>query len=407
MLPRAKIAGLNQPEPASDIIKLFGSFDTGDVLSGDFYTDGAGGKYSTDPRIRRVGFGAAQVGRSISGAFSVLGFLCGSFAGKQTVPRAELFAIYNIILIASGNVNIYTDHKNHVDRYRKGIAACLVSAQGDIWALIFEAIARRGSTVNIYKVKAHADVYDVVSGLITPIQLYGNYAADAAAESGAEFCQVPDAFAEQVKHYDMLVWRICRRIAAIHMYISTKSSHRARKIVVKKATPLSAILFSSEHVFIKISNNTVKCTACGISASRSTLAAVARLGCRALHTPATLRPRGVGLPVPSDLVGLALSQTAGQRFHPSHKLGYYRGVTFCWRCGMFTAVRVQGLGKPCTIKPTTAGMFHLNCFRLGQAPPSLKGWPLDANCSEVRLVHDPALDGAQCDVAVPFVRPSF
>ena len=67
-------------------------------MRGRFYTDGSGGKFSDHPLIRRVGAGLAAL--DDTGAF-----LWGAFAACpgqwQTVPFAELFAVYLVLLLAS------------------------------------------------------------------------------------------------------------------------------------------------------------------------------------------------------------------------------------------------------------------------------------------------------------------
>ena len=87
------------------------------------YTDGSGGKFSSDPRLRRCGW-AWVCPQHNSNKIAKHGAR-GSLDGKQTVPRAELRAILECLndLKQCPNLEeiiLYSDCKMAVDSFAKG-----------------------------------------------------------------------------------------------------------------------------------------------------------------------------------------------------------------------------------------------------------------------------------------------
>ena len=86
----------------------------------------------------------------------------------------------------------------------------------------------------------------------------------------------------------------------------------------------------------------------------------------------TRAPEGFGM-VPA---WLAKNPTIGKvALHPSHSLGWHRGLIWCWKCGHYgTAVPIKLKGKCCTT--TLSGEKNLCRLRQGK-PPSKVDWPFD------------------------------
>ena len=97
------------------------------------YTDGSGGKYSSDPRLRRCGW-ACVCPQSNSNKIAILGAR-GALDGKQTVPRAELRAILECLndlkqCPALEEIVLYSDCKMAVDSFAKGK---VYSQKNQVW----------------------------------------------------------------------------------------------------------------------------------------------------------------------------------------------------------------------------------------------------------------------------------
>ena len=81
------------------------------------------------------------------------------------------------------------------------------------------------------------------------------------------------------------------------------------------------------------------------------------------------------LPVGSSLV------YAGQTIHESHRLGYIRGLLFCWGCGHYSGgVRVKKLTEVCLMRPPNATAERgLSNIRRGLHPDSRQDLALPAS----------------------------
>ena len=86
------------------------------TATGDIAVDGSGLLFPWLPELSRCGWGVVAVnGQNLLGGFY------GSLEGyRQTVPRAELWAIYEALRWASRPFRIISDHKNHVEAISKG-----------------------------------------------------------------------------------------------------------------------------------------------------------------------------------------------------------------------------------------------------------------------------------------------
>ena len=146
----------------------------------NIYTDGSGGRSSSDKRLRRCGW-AWVVPKPGSNRQALYGAR-GSMEGKQTVPRAELTALLTCLMDIKGHdtirtIIIYSDCKMAVDGFHKGRAYSKLTACGAIWSDIWDCvdeIQRQGGTVELRKVKAHCEEEAIV-----PLpQQKGNQCAD-------------------------------------------------------------------------------------------------------------------------------------------------------------------------------------------------------------------------------------
>ena len=86
-------------------------------------------------------------------------------------------------------------------------------------------------------------------------------------------------------------------------------------------------------------------------------------------------PRNFGM-VPTWLsVNPQIGNVAIHASHVPH-LGWYRGLTWCWKCGSFAVAVPSLLRRECT-GPGTHGNLQLARLRKGQTPRNEVPWPLD------------------------------
>ena len=95
-----------------------------------YYADGSGGRFSSDPRVRRCGWGAVKLDTVTC---ACPGGFWGTLPGQaQTVPRAELFAIWFVLKATNTDVTIYTDCALAVLGFNAP-AKTKISVNSDIW----------------------------------------------------------------------------------------------------------------------------------------------------------------------------------------------------------------------------------------------------------------------------------
>eukprot|EP00969_Alexandrium_andersonii_P186316 8231046-Alexandrium_andersonii.AAC.1 len=72
---------------------------SGLVNGGIFATDGSGGRYTSSPRKRRCGWACVHLAPDCS---DIMGSVWGPLPDKQTVPRAELYALVMLLQRVAG-----------------------------------------------------------------------------------------------------------------------------------------------------------------------------------------------------------------------------------------------------------------------------------------------------------------
>ena len=90
--------GLVKVPPPADAYPVH---EIGDVTlwakGGTFFGDGSGGDHSDDPILRRVGYSTIKLSSNIAPYNLAVG-LYGAMPGRrQTVPRAELYAVIQLL----------------------------------------------------------------------------------------------------------------------------------------------------------------------------------------------------------------------------------------------------------------------------------------------------------------------
>ena len=126
------------PPPEEPMAKLFPEHEW---EPGDYYTDGSGGAHSRTPALRRAGFAAVALPDDLikNGAFDLTPprWLMGQVGGKQTVNRAELQAVIELLQqirpTDRGWTTVYSDSAYVVRGASLPRGALLIGGNGDLW----------------------------------------------------------------------------------------------------------------------------------------------------------------------------------------------------------------------------------------------------------------------------------
>ena len=168
-------------------------------------TDGSGFHVKT-PLLTRCGWGFCQI--LPVGKGWVEATCRGPLPGPvQEVPRAELFATYQVLIRGVPPLEIFTDCKFVSDGYAAGYRTTCSSgyAHADLWRLFWNRIDDLGGAeqVVIKWNKGHASRADVQRAALTDWQRTGNHRADQLARDGAACHPSADSIAE--KHQEVVL----------------------------------------------------------------------------------------------------------------------------------------------------------------------------------------------------------
>ncbi len=160
------------------------------------YTDGSGGPHSGDLLLRRCGWSWIIKDEGGGLAFARFSALAGRI---QTVPRAELSALVDLVAVVepTTNLSVVIDAKYVVDNGTKIIhlvrttgAAdrhpAMTGPHGDLWMAFYQSIKDRGGTVTLTWIKSHATATMIWSGYVGEGDFVGNALADVFADRAAK-----------------------------------------------------------------------------------------------------------------------------------------------------------------------------------------------------------------------------
>ena len=139
---------------------------------------------------------------------------------RQTVNRAELLSAIKLFSkIAYGPVCMYTDSSYVVKGFNRTRETSACSNNGDLWGIFHDQLERLDHAVMVIKVKAHAEYNDLVAGIITPWNFFGNQLADVLAGQAADECQLNWGEQEGLRALDARTWLVQKRLLAVMMHI--------------------------------------------------------------------------------------------------------------------------------------------------------------------------------------------
>jgi len=349
--PKGLVAEALRDHPVPEVPEFFeggvfaGGADyvlrAGDVLA----TDGSGGPFSADPRLRRASFAVVV----LSGDLRLLGFVGGTVTGKQTTNRAELVAVLVAHLRTSGSATVVVDSSYVQQPFAKDTDGGLCQATHlDLWAEVRQRRQQRQGELTLFKIRSHLGLAQALAEGFSPRAWLANHLADAVAGYVAEEAQPQPAACSEVAAIDGKARAILRRLVAVIRQLPEKPRLRAsrRKAPEVELGPEDARGQEDPEIHrgaFKI-GSWRGCTCCRSSS---------------LH----------GQPLPSACT--EASQPA--RAHPSHTMVLVGAIWVCTRCGGWAKSVFKKLESRCR-EPTHSGSAALQAFGRGQKPQGLLHW---------------------------------
>ena len=128
--------------------------------------DGSGGRFSRNARLRRCGYAFVLFSSDGRVLLSLQEPLPGP---KQTVPRAELSALIEVLNHTDGDIVIRSDCKHVVDIFNRGASHMTTTLENhDLWVHLKTALDNRLGSVSVEWCPSHEEEAAVHSGLISP-----------------------------------------------------------------------------------------------------------------------------------------------------------------------------------------------------------------------------------------------
>ena len=299
-----------------------------------YYLDGSGGERSSDPRLRRCGWGAACVDFSEPDCPTLLTGRFGALpASFHSVPRAELFAaVYVLENSTVSKIRLVSDNKVFVDGSSKILSQLILTTNGDLWERYFKA--KEDKEVIVVKVKSHGTDDQLITGFVNWEDFAGNSYADNLANEGAARAALPAATLLEYDSTDLLAKQVQGRLVAIICAGTTRDRDRKDAISHRQKRRAAAMAMSSHEAQ---------------DHAQAQLDEMER----------QLGPRQV----PERLGGQKSTE-----IHMSHRVTACRGLYWCTDCGCFASSRGRGLLKPCMGWKTLAGKACMDRVSRGLTP---------------------------------------
>ena len=190
------LLSLLECDPLSLAYKFTTTFEQLDVQGAIIGGDGSGGPHSSDPRLRKRGFGLVVIRRSSDNYhFDYLGHSYGSVPGLQTVPRAEATAILQALRTTRGNALFVADNWSVVSAYNKGDNYS-PNSNGLLWQAIKtsrgERLAKGFGFLEVVWIKAHLSFECAINNGFDHYWWIVNSYAEKLADQGAAHDQLGD-----------------------------------------------------------------------------------------------------------------------------------------------------------------------------------------------------------------------
>jgi len=322
-------------------------------------TDGSGGRFASDPRLRRVAFSVVVFGPG----YQILGFIVGSVTGPQTSNRAELMAIAVLMARSTGPCRVAVDSSFALrpfafDSQAAEEGSCKVHL--DLWGAVLQLRrSRAGGDISAIKVRSHLSLQVALAQGMEFWAWLGNLVADAFASWGASRFEVPPAVAAEVASLDGKARLVQRRLAAV----IAEAAQRKRPRLARAADHRQGEQLEEEE---KCSDDQQERDA-DPEASHELFRLGQVVACRRCGEGAFPPGR-----LPAYCRGFARPRL--DDFHPSHEVILVRGLAVCIKCGARSSCRLRKLAWTC-LSLTQAGRLVLAAVAEGRLPHRLASWP--------------------------------
>ena len=293
------------------------------IKGGHVFTEGSVGAKTKDTRLRRCGYGVAWI-FSDGGLLNTLGGRASILHGKnQSVARAELLAAVEALRLrrsATQQVFIWTDCMfvaNGFARERRRKHLSHANFRGEFW----KAHNAIGPTVLFHRVwRSHTTEAEIAAGLISPLEAWGNEAADKLAARGALRNALSMEHVAATRNTDSLVrldqtWLIEINLMLVQnrtktVHTKAKAPERRDKFDPDEAmSQLNRIGHDSSRVQVGKGRFTYKCRLCFLRGERTFLEQL-------LGTPCSATSRNVFPLLPSAFPHLTCLSPSSLVTHP-------------------------------------------------------------------------------------------
>ena len=207
--------------PTSEYIIKYIAYDSpiaaAIVVSGTYYGDASGGRFSSYGPLIRCGIGLVKIGYdNCNNIYREWGVQLNLPGVVQTVPRAELYALQYLLNEAAENaeIEVITDNKKNSETFNKGPDAGARSLNHDMFKDIFSCIQTKNLTVCVRWMPSHQqDKIDADENFQLPqnvslSDVQGNSWADELAGASAQSLELPLNVTSPYIYHKNLVKRI-------------------------------------------------------------------------------------------------------------------------------------------------------------------------------------------------------
>ncbi len=201
---------------------------------------------------------------------------------------------------------------------------------------------------------------------VSHLDILGNDRADHLADSAATKACVSLDVSAPVLYYINLVKRIQKRLVAILISLPNRPKPKQERTHVAPPPSVAELSASTTHVLFEHEGRS-KCARCLCSYRNNDPSIRHWLEgqCIALESR-------IDRPLKLEFAHIHLGNTCA---HVSHSLYIFKGLIFCFKCGVRAgSFGMKGMPKPCA-PPTEYGAQSIAALRQCKKPPNLTSWP--------------------------------
>jgi hypothetical protein len=326
-------------------------------------TDGSGGIFSSDTRLRRCTWSVV----CISSDCNLLFWAGGRLHGKQIVPASEVFGFCQALKLTTGASKCVIDAKYLTTGLKKGINHPHLTNTRH-WANLWQLSTSRKESLEPLWLSSHQGAEEYIGGTCTPQQYLANDLADQVATHMQAKAQCTEAIVSTVRYHTSRSMIICKRLTAIALFVNNNRVGEEEPKVKPPPPPakeeiVQNLVAISNHPFLKVANGRC-CTRCQMflpkAATILQVQDILAIGCVAKpHRP------DVQLYAPDPAVNAQDQQdTDGDGavddnllvfgrvlVHRTHKMASQGPlkIYFCTSCGAWGQHRSKYLRRPCGV----------------------------------------------------------